>query len=96
MNETVEPAARLAQGAGRKGRHGSGRGRAGETEEALVNAGAVSHRDPDYDSRLEYCERKLGEVYDLMRLVCDELRVDTSPVDETVPMLRVIDGGRVD
>ena len=55
----------------------------------------------DYDSRIaaleaarERSERTLAEVYGLMRLVCDELRVDTSPADETVPMLRIIDGGR--
>jgi hypothetical protein len=82
-SKRVGPAARLARGAGRHWRHSSGRHRAGDTAEA-----------PDYDRRLEYCERKLAEVYCLMQLVCNELRVDTSPADETVPMLRVIDGGR--
>ena len=84
------PAARLAQSAARQRRHGSGRHRAGETADT-----------PDYEARLAACEAaiagcdaKVGEIFGLMQLVCDELRVDTTPADETVPMLRIIDGGR--
>jgi hypothetical protein len=47
----------------------------------------------DYDARLEHCERTLAEIYALMRLVCDELSIDTSPADKTAPVLRVIQGG---
>ena len=60
----------------------------------------VAIPEPAYGGRLEALERKaedserkLGEVFALMQLVCDELRVDTTPADETRPMLRVILGG---
>jgi hypothetical protein len=48
----------------------------------------------DFEARLGHCERTLGEIFDLMQLLCDELGVDTNPADETAPMLRVIKGGR--
>lgn len=47
----------------------------------------------DCEARLDAQDRRITKIFDLMRLVVDELGVDASPADETVPMLRLIDGG---
>jgi len=45
----------------------------------------------DLSARLDLTERRVAEIFDLMRQVCEQLKVS---VNEPRPSLRVIAGGR--
>jgi hypothetical protein len=57
-------------------------------------AGAGDCACVGHDARLDACERKIDSIWNLMDMVCDELRVDTAQVTATAPMLTLVQAPR--
>lgn len=57
-------------------------------------AAGHDERLEEIEARLGVAEKKSTDTFALMKLVCDELAVDTGTIDETRPLLRIIDGGQ--